>query len=702
MRRTRFFGLAIAIGMLWPSFSCSTRLANAGVVVCYGECDVDDDGDGYSDLAGDCDDATSAKYPGASETCLAAGGLTDDNCNGCTDEGCQRPDLTIIDCEQDGDGVSALQGDCNDQNANIYPGANEVCGDGVDNDCDHIIDTDAVEICDNGVDDDCDEQVDGDDPECSGGGQDNDDDGYSPNDGDCNDDDSTINPDAVEVCDDSVDNNCDGNIDTQELICQDGDEDGVTVGAGDCNDNDASIYPDASEDSTNGVDDNCNALVDEILGGQVLATGGAVEVKVLSGFTGLFNDDICLVSPGPVNCFAVNNLDGGKVVQLGTFPAGTELLFGIVVHNTVNHAVDHFSMGPACRNFDAAVHNFVQTLPSGAVRVGFEDLRGGANSNFVDAGFDLTGGTVIDPTTSVPERCNGVDDDCSSGTDNNPVDVGLSCSTGQQGVCAAGTTQCTDGSLSCVQDQTQSAEVCDGLDNNCDGLIDNAAAGVGQACSTGQPGVCSVGTQVCSSGSLSCQQTTSSSTEVCDGEDNDCDGQTDEDDVCGPPGIHDLAVTSIAAPATVTMKGGVVQTKTVTVQIQNRGSHIETIPDAVALGSLVHLSVESLVLNCPITPTVVLDPPKKFPVTLKSKGKTGVKFAVTFSGACDPEQATKKDPGHDDYTYRATVHHSVLGGTDVHPADDSCPRTALGIVPNPDGKIKDLGCAEERTDVVLK
>lgn len=363
MRRALFFGLAIAIGMLWPSFSCLTRLANAGVVICYGDCDVDDDGDGYSDLAGDCDDATFAKHPGASETCLAAGGLTDDNCNGCTDEGCPKPfpEVGIIDCEQDDDGVSAFNGDCNDLNSNVYPGANEACGDGVDNDCDLVVDTDAMEICDNGVDDDCDERVDGDDPDCSGGGQDNDGDGYSPNDGDCNDDDSAINPDAVEVC--------------------------------------------------------------------------------------------------------------------------------------------------------------------------------------------------------------------------------------------------------------------------------------------------------------------------------------------GPPGIHDLAVTSITAPATVTIKGGVVQTKTVTVQIQNRGSHVETIPDAVALGNLVNLHVESLVLNCSTMPTVVLDLPKKFPVTLKSKGKTGVKFAVTFSGACDPAQTTKKNPGHDDHTYSATVHHSVLGGADAHPADDSCPRPAAG---------SDKGCAEERTDVVVK
>jgi len=46
--------------------------------------------------------------------------------------------------DADGDGVCASEGDCNDNNASIYPGANDTKGkpgrDGVDNDCDGIID----------------------------------------------------------------------------------------------------------------------------------------------------------------------------------------------------------------------------------------------------------------------------------------------------------------------------------------------------------------------------------------------------------------------------------------------------------------------------------------------------------------------------------------------------------------------------------
>ena len=43
--------------------------------------------------------------------------------------------------------------------------------------------------------------------------------GYVENDDDCDDQNSSINPDADEYCDD-IDNNCDGNIDENSLLTQ--------------------------------------------------------------------------------------------------------------------------------------------------------------------------------------------------------------------------------------------------------------------------------------------------------------------------------------------------------------------------------------------------------------------------------------------------------------------------------------------------
>jgi hypothetical protein len=87
---------------------------------------VDNDGDGYTPDQGDCNDSDPSIYPGAAEIC---GDGIDQNCDG-TDEICPE------DMDQDGDGYTPSQGDCNDNDASVYPGAEEICGDGIDQDCD--------------------------------------------------------------------------------------------------------------------------------------------------------------------------------------------------------------------------------------------------------------------------------------------------------------------------------------------------------------------------------------------------------------------------------------------------------------------------------------------------------------------------------------------------------------------------------------
>ncbi len=193
--------------------------------------------------------------------------------------GCRTVDEVRIVCtegpDEDQDGYGALV-DCDDTDPAINPGAEETC-DGIDNNCNDNIDEGLTLYTYY---------------------EDSDNDGYGNDDqmyedceipawgvtqgGDCNDNNSAINPGAEEICDD-LDNNCNQSIDEGLPLLtyyEDNDNDGfgnddvvfedcqipfwgVTQG-GDCNDMDASINPDAIEDPTNDIDENCDGIFTNI------------------------------------------------------------------------------------------------------------------------------------------------------------------------------------------------------------------------------------------------------------------------------------------------------------------------------------------------------------------------------------------------------------------------------------------------------
>jgi hypothetical protein len=159
---------------------------------------ADNDADGVTIGEGDCDDYNDTVYPGADEGCDGR----DTDCDG------TRP---ANEADDDGDGWLVCEDDCDDLNNQTYPGAAEIC-DGNDNDCDGS--------AQENVDDDGD--------------------GLTICQGDCDDDEADSFPGNPEVCDDGIDNDCNLGIDDIDV---DGDGHSVCSSTGDCDDNDPTAFP---------------------------------------------------------------------------------------------------------------------------------------------------------------------------------------------------------------------------------------------------------------------------------------------------------------------------------------------------------------------------------------------------------------------------------------------------------------------------
>lgn len=353
-----------------------------------GGCDVapDADGDGHLAIAcggNDCDDTDANRYPGNTEVCDPDD--RDEDCDPATFgvrdlDGDFYPDAAC--CNEASDGTRRCGTDCDDTRPDRHPGLAEAC-DATDNDCDGEIDEglEATFYRDADMDGhgNAAEPISG---VCAAPA------GYVANDTDCNDASAASNPGAPEVCD-GIDNDCDTMVD----------EDTITM----------SWYVDADGDgwgsATEPAIDSCRPIA-----GRVTTVGDCDDTNAgrnpgLAEVCDGIGDNDCNPATNPFDA----DLDGHDRADCGgsdcddtdptRYPLAPDLCDGI--DNDCDPS----------------------TAPS-------DDMDG---DGYLALAATCTGGplaslprTDCDDTSAAvhpgaPEPCNGVDDDCDSVVDGAPA-----------------------------------------------------------------------------------------------------------------------------------------------------------------------------------------------------------------------------------------------------------------------------------------
>lgn len=501
-------------------------------------------GPGTSILSDDCDDTDASKHPGKAEQC----DLKDNDCNTLVDDGLPQ-DIYYADEDEDGYGnaldpvssCGAFDGrvndetDCDDTRADVHPQANEAC-DGIDNDCDLIVDEEGRSTYYYDEDGDGYGDPTRSEETCAPDAQ------QVSNNADCDDADPAINPSAEERCD-NIDNNCNTLLDegVTSTFYNDADQDGYGNDAatavacsapagyvsqgGDCNDAEPVSYPGNAE-VCDLKDNDCDKQIDEGVtstyygdadgDGHGSASAPAQACAAGNGLVASSDDcndgDPSIYAGNTETCDLKDNDCDGSIdegVQLTYYQDADEDGFGNAAKPTqackapagyVSNSTDcndknqdvYPGAAELCNSKDDDCDSQVdESVTTAVYKDGDGDSYGDPNQKLdtctAPSGYVGRAGDCNDAAANInpgaTEICNTIDDDCDGAKDENVLltfyqDIdgdGYGNSSKPTEACSAPSGYVSQGGDCNDINATvapNAAERCDGLDNDCDGQLD--------------------------------------------------------------------------------------------------------------------------------------------------------------------------------------------------------------------------------------